>query len=72
MIDELYTKTVCFSPRIDLDKMMITLKLRDSTFDKISEALSESHELGSDVIRDLFSAKYQQEPAPMTVEKLLA
>jgi hypothetical protein len=56
MIDDLYTKTVFFSPQIDLDKMMITLKLRESTFDKISEALGESHELGADAIRDLFAA----------------
>jgi hypothetical protein len=43
MIDELYRKTVAFSPKIDLDEMLITLKLRDSTFQKVSEALAESH-----------------------------
>jgi len=32
MIDELYRKTVAFSPTISLDEMLITLKLRESTF----------------------------------------
>ena len=43
MIDELYKKTVAFSPTIDLDEFLITLKLRESTFCKVSEALAESH-----------------------------
>jgi hypothetical protein len=38
MIDELKRKTITFTPKIDLDKMMITLKLRESTFEKINEA----------------------------------
>ena len=38
MIDELKRKTITFMPKIDLDKMMITLKLRESTFEKINEA----------------------------------
>lgn len=52
MIDELYKKTVKYSPKIDLDKMMITLKLRESTFEKINEAFQESHDLQTDVIRE--------------------
>ena len=71
MVDDLYKKTVAFSPSIDLDQMTITLKLRESTFEKIKEALDESHILGTDTIRDIFAAQYQQEAPAMTVQKLL-
>ena len=72
MIDELYNKTVNFVPKIDLDKMIITLKLRESVFEKISDALSESHELQTDVIRDLFAPKINEEAQPVSIQKLLA
>ena len=45
MVDELYNKTVKFVPKCNLDEMIVTLKLRESVFEKISDALSESHEL---------------------------
>lgn len=67
MIDELYRKTVAFSPTISLDEMLITLKLRESSFQKVTEALAESHELEMDVPRDQSSAQFQQEAPPMTV-----
>ena len=38
MIDELYRKQIDYMPQINLEKMMITLKLRESTFEKIGEA----------------------------------
>jgi len=52
-IDDLYSKQVNFSPKIDnLDEVMITLKLEENAPQKLHEILQVSHEIDFDTIRE--------------------